>query len=235
MKNCISILKLINCIFYLLICLKLIDKPVIAVLAISITGLILSDVIQTVIHELGHLFGGMLSGYYFLSFQIGNLKLCNNCCTNHISIQWENSVCGQCIMIPKSSTATHYFLYNFSGILSNALLTIVLGFFAIYNHANANLTTYTTVFIYSLVAIGFNKLLSNAIPYMNGSEPNDMAIILMLHKNVQTLTDYVHYLCFYGKKVCKLPLPQQYIRKLELTDQYNPIFYHEIMKLLSSD
>ena len=75
--------------------------------------------------------------------------------------------------------------------------------------------------------------MTNAIPDINNSNPNDMCIIYMLHKNTQTLTDYIYYLRLYERKVCNRLLPQEYTKEFEIT--YNPLFYNETIQLLDSN
>jgi len=233
MKRFISMLKILNSFLFIIICSKLMNKPLISVLITTIIYLTLSDILHTIIHELGHLVGGIFSGYKFFSFQFANFKLRKYQNTGTYSLHFESELCGQCVMIPKSTACKKYILYNIAGIFFNFALFLIVGIFTIISYNN--LPTYILVFMYAFLIIGINKLLSNAIPHTNNSKLNDMSIILMLHGSKQTLADYIHYLCFYEKMVCKLPLPKQYNRQFEVTDHYNPVFYNEITKLLDSD
>lgn len=46
-----------------------------AVFLFGLAGLCVSFALQTILHETGHLIGGLLTGYKFCSFRIGNLQL----------------------------------------------------------------------------------------------------------------------------------------------------------------
>lgn len=46
-----------------------------AVFLFGLAGFCVSFALQTILHETGHLIGGLLTGYKFCSFRIGNLQL----------------------------------------------------------------------------------------------------------------------------------------------------------------
>lgn len=46
-----------------------------AVFLFVLAGFCVSFALQTILHETGHLIGGLLTGYKFCSFRIGNLQL----------------------------------------------------------------------------------------------------------------------------------------------------------------
>ena len=90
-------------------------------------GFCVSFALQTILHETGHLIGGLLTGYKFCSFRIGNLQL-----------QRENGALrfrrlklagtgGQCLMTPPEPVdgKIPVMLYNLAGPLMN-LLTALL-------------------------------------------------------------------------------------------------------------
>ena len=98
-----------------------------AVFLFGLAGLCVSFALQTILHETGHLIGGLLTGYKFCSFRIGNFQL-----------QRENGALrfrrlklagtgGQCLMTPPEPVDGNIpvMLYNLAGPLMN-LLTALL-------------------------------------------------------------------------------------------------------------
>ena len=98
-----------------------------AVFLFVFLGFCVSFALQIILHETGHLIGGLLTGYKFCSFRIGNLQL-----------QRENGALrfrrlklagtgGQCLMTPPEPVGGKIpvMLYNLAGPLMN-LLTALL-------------------------------------------------------------------------------------------------------------
>jgi len=63
-----------------------------AVFLFGLAGLCVSFALQTTQHETGHLIGGLLTGYKFCSFRIGNLQLQRE--NGALAIDFGDSVAG---------------------------------------------------------------------------------------------------------------------------------------------
>ena len=92
-----------------------------------IAGLLFAGYLSIILHEVGHLICGLISGYRFSSFRIaglmwikqdGKIKLCRH------SIVGTG---GQCLMLPPENNQENppVVLYNLGGVIANVILTAV--------------------------------------------------------------------------------------------------------------
>ena len=93
----------------------------------AISGAMVSFIIHIVVHELGHLVFGLLTGYKFSSFRIGSLML--------IKTEDKLKFCkyslagtgGQCLLMPpKNHKKKPYILYNLGGIFFNLIFSAII-------------------------------------------------------------------------------------------------------------
>ena len=99
----------------------------IGVMILSFVTFILTCLLQILLHEGGHLIGGLLSGYHFVSFRILNwtiIKEEGKVRIKHFSIAGTG---GQCLLTPpeKPMKEIPVILYNLGGVIMN-LLTATL-------------------------------------------------------------------------------------------------------------
>lgn len=153
-------------------------KLVIALIATAV-ALIVGVFANTILHEAGHLVGGLLTGYKFLSFRIFNLTLQKE----DDGWRWKKfnlmGTAGQCLMSPPHTEQVPYFWYNVGGLMVNLLICVVsaalLYFF--------DLPMIPFVFCVMLLATGSGFLLLNAIPMTPSGVPNDGKNILTLWRH----------------------------------------------------
>ena len=141
-----------------------------AVFLFGLAGFCVSFALQTILHETGHLIGGLLTGYKFCSFRIGNLQL-----------QRENGALrfrrlklagtgGQCLMTPPEPVdgKIPVMLYNLAGPLMNLLTALLAlgGYFLSGGSVGASL-----LFLFAFV--GLYLALTNGIPLRLGPIDND--------------------------------------------------------------
>lgn len=125
----------------------------------SFAALVIGVVANAILHEAGHLVGGLLTGYKFLSFRIFNLTLQKEDDGWH----WKKfSLLGtlrQCLMCPPHTQKVPYFWYNVGGVMVNLLIclssSIMLCVF--------DLPKIAIVLCMMLIVTGFWCLLMNAI------------------------------------------------------------------------
>ena len=91
---------------------------------IGILGIMLSLYVSIIIHEGGHLVFGLLSGYGFSSFRIGNfmwIKQDGKIKLRRLSLAGTG---GQCLMTPpeEKNGKIPVVLYNLGGVIANILL-----------------------------------------------------------------------------------------------------------------
>ena len=134
-------------------------------------GLCISFVVQIVLHETGHLIGGLLTGYKFCSFRIGNLQLQRENGSLRFRRLKLAGTGGQCLMTPPEPVdgKIPVMLYNLAGPLMN-LLTALLALGGYFLSGGGSLGA-SLVFMFALT--GFYLALTNGIPLRLGPIDND--------------------------------------------------------------
>ena len=157
------------------------QKSEIIILLIALIILYLGMHLQLILHEIGHLIFGLISGYKFSSFRIGNIMLIKQKNKLKIKIFKVAGTSGQCIMTPPelANNKIPVLLYNFGGAIFNILFAML--FIAIYFiFQNNNIINYM-VKILAIYGIYFAAL--NGIPMKMGTIDNDGFNALSLNKN----------------------------------------------------
>ena len=128
----------------------------------SIT-LLFATYLHLIIHEAGHLVGGLISGYTFVSFRIVNFTIIR--CKNGKLLRKKFSIAGtagQCLMSPPNATLPDYkyplALYNLSGGVANLLFSVLFVPIAL---VSSGLIAAT---IWTFVGVGIYLALVNLIP-----------------------------------------------------------------------
>ena len=132
-----------------------------------------------VVHELGHLFFGRLSGYEFQSFQVQQF-LWQKEGDKIRFVRKKSGLGGQCVMAPPPDPETaKYFAYNAGGGIFNLLFAALLWLLSLAGAPHV-------VNIFLIVGIGFNLLLGaamNLVPLKLNGVPNDGLNIYTLFKS----------------------------------------------------
>ena len=150
-----------------------------------ILSICLAMILQIIIHEAGHLVFGLLSGYKFCSFRIGNVMLLkedDKWVLRNYSLAGTG---GQCLMSPPDFVdgKIPVVLYNFGGCIMNVIASIL--FVAVAVHAGSNELVFT--FSISMILIGITFALTNGIPLQVGMINNDGMNAISLGKNPAAL------------------------------------------------
>ena len=145
------------------------DSVVISPMGIALLflGVIAAIYLQMILHEGGHLIGGLLSGYRFVSFRIGSLTLVRRNGTYSFARFSIPGTGGQCLMAPPEGKDAPVMLYNLAGGLSNivfSLLAVPFIFFAPFPWA-------PLAFIFAAFGIIFSIM--NLVPLNMGGISND--------------------------------------------------------------
>ena len=167
----------------------------------------LSYFLTIIIHEAGHFFFGLLTGYKFSSFRMLNIMIIKQ--NNRLKIKKYSlaGTAGQCIMIPPSiNENTPYILYNYGGPLFSLLFAIV--FFAIY--INVPQLSYISSFSYCLAVYGIFIFLTNGIPLELFSS-NDAMNIIYIKKDKK-------YLKYINSQFKTIELVSEGVRLKDISD-----------------
>ncbi len=163
--------------------------------------------VQTVLHELGHLVCGLLSGYRFISFRIGNFMLLRESGRFVLRMFAISGTGGQCLMQPPAEIEkdTPYRLYLLGGCLSN------LAFSALFLMLSAGLSSPAAKALFlALAATGFLTALMNLVPMNTNGIANDGLNTLLLGKSAGVrrafrLQLYANGWIASGKRIGELP------------------------------
>lgn len=154
--------------------------------------IIISLIIQTIIHEVGHLFFGLLSGYKFSSFRIFSLMIIKD--NGKIRFKKLSLVgtAGQCLMSPPEikDGKIPVTLYNLGGSLMNiiscAILTPIYCLLKDVPYLSAGLMV--------LIMFGIIGAFTNAIPMNMGAVNNDGYNAISLRKNPDAMAAFYNQL-----------------------------------------
>lgn len=152
---------------------------------VLILTVIIAFVLQNIIHELGHLVAGLISGYSFSSFRVGALMLIKENGTLHLRLHSLAGTGGQCLMIPPERDENGNYpvmLYNLGGVIFNCLSLPVFGTFAALLHGEH---TVWFVFFSMLVFTGALNAIVNGIPMRLSAVNNDGSNIVELRGSAE--------------------------------------------------
>lgn len=187
-----------------------------------------ASALHLAIHEIGHLVGGLISGYNLVFFSIGSVKLSYSQ-KKKFTVSIGKSHGGQCIMEPRNTEICHYLCYNLGGVFANLLLALAAGGLLLFDLHCANL-----LFI-NIVCVGTQKIFMNSIPSNKNGAPNDAFVVKLLSHNEHTQRDYCMYLKLYASYYredsidCK---NYEYYRPLDVAEN-ELLYYHEIQSILT--
>ena len=147
--------------------------------------IVIAMYLQIVIHEAGHLVFGILSGYKFCSFRVGNMMLIKKNGKYKLRNFSIAGTGGQCLMGPPDFVdgKIPVVLYNLGGCIMNLLAVVLFAIIAILAKENQLIF----LFAMSMVVIGLVFALSNGIPLRVGVLDNDGKNALSIGKKSAAL------------------------------------------------
>ncbi len=137
--------------------------------------------LQLIIHEGGHLVCGLISGYSFNSFKIGNLMWVKTGDKIKLKHQKIVGMGGQCLMAPPDLVdgTMPFVLYNLGGAIGNLISAIIC--FGIYFLVGNGSLLGDFLFVNGTIGVLFALL--NAVPLKAGMIANDGYNLLCLKKS----------------------------------------------------
>lgn len=126
--------------------------------------------LHILIHEIGHLIFGLLSGYTFVSFRVGNLTIIQKDGKFKFASINIPGTGGQCLMSPPSYNDGYYpyVLYNLGGVLINLITSVIALFFV-----SEDKSLYTNLVLIAFSMGGFLAMMTNVLPMKVGGIPTD--------------------------------------------------------------
>ena len=200
------------------------------ILAISV---ILLYIIQIILHELGHLLFGWVTGYRLLSFRLFSIVIFKQENQWKIGRLKSPGSIGQCIMLPSpiNYEKQKYILYISGGLIVNLLSAMVAMCVSL---SNISISFLTRLLLLIFTLYGFGCLLMNLVLSSSPRVFNDGSILKYLKKNSLALRCYFYQLeiskklmdgCSYGN------IAQEKIILAEGSDLSNPLIgYHKILQ-----
>lgn len=143
-----------------------------------ISAVVLAFMIHLCLHEVGHMLGGMVTGWKLVFLQILYLALIKQ--NDKLRLKLVRKLGFQCIMYPKYMNQEAS-LYTLSGCIMNLILTVQSLSVMLLSVNNYILWLYS----WSFFAVGVGMLIMNAIPSTKRL-CNDMACYLLLKKDSST-------------------------------------------------
>ncbi len=177
---------------------------------LSFVALAIAFVLHIIVHEGGHLVGGLLTGYRFVSFRIFSLTLLRR--DGRYIVRRFNipGTGGQCIMLPPEGDAAKvpFVIYNAAGVAANILLTAAaVPYFFIHSADSGMFAFLLALFI---VIAGLWTTIINGIPMKINGMCNDADNIRLMLRDMQVRRHFVlqlraHALCQNGMRPKDFP------------------------------
>ena len=188
--------------------LSRVDKP--NIILFLITGVI-AFVIQVIVHEAGHLFFGLLSGYKFISFRVFDFKIIKDE-DGKFKIRYERlaGTGGQCLMrAPEYVEGKFkYKLYLLGGVTFNLVFSIVFWLvLPSYYTLLFTLIGFTLAFL-NLIPMGFN----DGMTFYHASKDETTRFILFLQ------LEYIYYQSIGKNLLIEKPEIVEKINSLEINN-----------------
>lgn len=167
------------------------DIPLLAI------AFLFSFPLHIILHEVGHLIGGLLSGYNFIMFRLFNTVWINTDSGISKRKQVVQGIAGQALMTPPEGVdSPPFLLYHSSGLIMN-LLTGIL--FMIIASIVDNKTL--SLILYAIAVAAILLFITNLVPM----KPNDGYNIVEQLKNPEATEEFTHILKLYAEMVKGTP------------------------------
>ncbi len=154
--------------------------------------LFVAGYIHIIIHEVGHLLFGLLTGYRFSSFRIGSLMFVKENGKLRFKRMKVLGTGGQCLMLPPEREISEmpYALYNLGGSIMNVIASVIFAAAYIFTRDNP----YLAILFMLMTLLGLASALMNGIPLRLGTVDNDGYNARSLGKSPEALLSLVNQL-----------------------------------------
>lgn len=186
----------------------------------------LGYMIHIIIHEVGHLVFGLMTGYSFVSFRIGSFTIIKE--KGHISYKKFNipGTAGQCLMMPPQIKEGKYpfIMYNYGGGIMNLIVAIIGILIATLIEGLPMLFSAILILI---SAGGIFAAVTNIIPLKIGGISNDGYNVISMLKDENARRSFylqlrVNGLQSQGMRIKDMPLEELKVNEgIDLTNPLN--------------
>jgi hypothetical protein len=179
-----------------------------------------SIVMHIIIHESGHLIGGKLSGYQFISFTVINMVFIKQNGKLTRKKFYIPGAGGQCLMIPPEPINGSYpfLLYNLGGSIMNFFGSF---FFALIYIIIPENSPYISAIFIPPIGVGILFGLLNLIPLKFGGVANDGSNIVLLRKNEKARRAFRIVLMIQAQAIAGVRIKDMPAEWFDLPDDYN--------------
>lgn len=211
-----------------------VDKLNMFYIIFILISLIVSFILQIILHEAGHLVFGLLSGYEFISFRIFSLTIVKEngkFARKKFNIEGTG---GQCLMMPKAENSEEcpYILYNLGGVLMNIIIgALCIGVFMLFP-----VPKLIKIFLMTIAISGIIIFITNGIPMKINGLANDGYNIISIGKDKTIRRCFylqlkVNGLVYKGMRIKDMPF--EWFILPDGVDLNNPIITH--IKILEAN
>lgn len=183
-----------------------IKTPALFIYLLAFVFLILAILAQIIFHEVGHLVFGLLTGYRFGLFRVGDFLLIRSEGKIRFKRHRQNMVIGQCLMFPpeQADGKIPYLFYNLGGVIFNFILALAAGLAILFLKTGL----YFSLFCACLTLSGIFLTLTNGLPLK--ALANDAFNITEIKKDPEGLSAFWRQLKIYelligGKRLKEMP------------------------------
>lgn len=171
------------------------------------------------LHELGHLIGGLISGYGFSSYRLGSLVLMKENGKFRLRRFSVPGTAGQCLMIPPKPVEGKipFVRYGLGGVAANAVVTVI----ALILWLILSKDSMFSVVLMMTALFGAVLALSNGLPIRMGHVDNDGCNVRTLKKHPEAMTHYIHQMQISDYLTKGIPveeMPEEWFPKPELSE-----------------
>lgn len=161
---------------------------ILPMLALTLVCIYVTQFVQTLVHEAGHLVFGLLTGYGFCSFRIGSFILLRRegrLVFKRLSLAGTG---GQCLLTPPEwhegkANSFPFVLYNLGGVLMNLIFSALCLLLALSLHG----APWAALVLWVFAILGVTFALINGVPLRTGLVDNDGRNVLSIRQSPDAL------------------------------------------------
>ncbi|MBQ9668709.1 MAG: hypothetical protein IJV45_08225 [Prevotella sp.] len=201
-----------------------IDAKVFAMIVVTmLVCTALAYVVNTALHEAGHLVGGLLSGYRFLSYRVFSLTLTRDeggrLCFRRYSLA---GTAGQCLMLPPEGDGASlpFVCYHAGGVVMNLVVVVVSVVVLRLTHPGFFWLSLGLMMIF----VGLFMALLNGLPLKISGFPNDGRNLLDLSRSPEMRRNVVNQMRVVGafsQGRRLVEMPREWLQRVDDLDSKN--------------